>query len=127
MTKLIHSELTRSIIGVAMEVHRRLGCGFLESVYDEAMGVEFQLQSIKFERQKVIDVYYRDRVIKQFICDFLVEGTVLVELKAIKNVGEIEKAQIINYLRATRLPVGLLVNFGARSLEHQRFANTKSA
>jgi GxxExxY protein len=124
MTELIHSNLTHDIIGAAMEVHTRLGAGFLESVYEEAMAYELELRHIEFERQKEVDVYYKDRLIKQFVCDFMIAGLVIVELKAIKTTGEIERAQVLNYLKATHLPLALLINFGALSLEFHRFANT---
>jgi GxxExxY protein len=85
-------ELTKEIIGAAMEVHRHLGSGFLESVYEEAMAVELQIRKIVYERQKTLDVFYKERKVKQFICDFLVRGLVLVELKAIKALTDIETA-----------------------------------
>ena len=116
-------ELTKEIIGVAMEVHSQLGSGFLESVYEEAMVVEFGLRDINYERQKTLDVFYKERKVKQFICDFLVNGEVLVELKAIKTLTDVEMAQVLNYLRATGLRLGLLFNFGAKSLEWKRIIN----
>ena len=81
---LLHGDLTRKIIGAAMEVHTNLGCGFLESVYEEALAIEFGLRDIFYERQKSIDIFYKGNHVKQFVCDFLVEGVILVELKAIK-------------------------------------------
>ena len=116
-------ELTKQIIGAAMEVHSQLGSGFPESVYEEAMVVEFELRGINCERQKTLDVFYKGIKVKQFICDFLVNGQVLVELKAIKNLTDIEMAQVLNYLRATGLRLGLLFNFGAKSLEWKRIIN----
>lgn len=115
---------TREIIGAAMEVHRRLGPGFLESVYEEALAVEFKLKQIKFERQKELPVVYRGEVIKMFACDFLVSDKIIVELKAIKKLGEIEKIQVISYLKAGGLVVGLLLNFGCKSLEFKRLINS---
>jgi GxxExxY protein len=116
-------ELTREVIGAAMEVHSQLGCGFVESVYEEAIAVEFNLRRIKYERQKTLDVFYKGVKVKQFICDFLINGQVLVELKAIKNLTDIEMAQVLNYLKATGLKIGLLFNFGAKSLEYKRIIN----
>jgi GxxExxY protein len=118
-----NKELTKEIIGAAMEVHRHLGSGFLESVYEESMAVEFDLRKIRFERQKTLDVFYKERKVKQFVCDFLVDGSVLVELKAIKALTDIETAQVLNYLRATGVRLGLLLNFGAKSLEYKRIIN----
>ena len=117
---LVHGGLTGEIIGAAMEVHSKLGPGFLESVYEEALAYEFGLQNISFEKQKAIDVLYKNRPVKQFVCDFLVDNKVIVELKAIKQITEIEKLQVINYLKATGIEVGLLVNFGNAKLEFKR-------
>ena len=116
-------ELTKGIIGAAMEVHNQLGAGFLESVYEEAMVIELGLRSIRYERQKTLDVLYKGRKVKQLICDFLADGSVLVELKAIKTLTDVETAQVLNYLKATGLRLGLLLNFGAKSLEYKRIIN----
>lgn len=118
-----HKELTRKIIGAAMEVYNTLGCGFLESVYEEALTLEFRLQNIEFERQKPLDVFYKGTKVKQFVCDFLVEGSVLVELKAIKELTPLETGQVLNYLKSTDLKLGLLLNFGASSLQYKRVIN----
>jgi len=117
---LLYSDLTREIIGAAMEVHRTLGSGFLESVYEEALAIEFDLRKVRYERQKGIDVFYKGLLAKQFVCDFLVGEKVLVELKALKTITGVEEAQILNYLRATGLEVGLLINFGEQSLKYKR-------
>jgi len=118
---LIHHELTREIIGSAMEVHRTLGYGFLESVYEEALAIEFELRNVPYEKQKSIDVFYKGRQAKEFICDFLVDGKVLVEIKAVTQLTKVEEAQLINYLKATGIKAGLLINFGEKSLKHKRF------
>ena len=122
-SELLYPELTRKIIGAAMEVHTNLGSGFLESVYEESLAIEFDLRNILYERQKDIDIFYKGKCAKQFICDFLVEKLVLVELKAIRQLTAIEEAQVLNYLRATGIRVGLLINFGAGSLKYKRFVN----
>ena len=103
-----------------MEVHRILGTGFLESVYEESLAVEFDLRKIPYERQKTYDVFYKSHKVKQFICDFFVYDKIIVELKAIKEITNIEHAQIINYLKVTNLNLGLLLNFGSGSLEIKR-------
>jgi len=121
---LLHSELSRAIIGAAMEVHKILGAGFIESVYEEALAIEFDLRAIPFERQKLIDVAYKDKIAKQFVCDFVVYGKIIVELKAIKSISDIEQAQVLNYLKASGLSLGLLLNFGSSSLEVKRLINT---
>ncbi len=122
---LVHGTLTGKIIGAAMEVHRHLGPGFLENVYEEALAYEFELQNISFEKQKEIPVIYKNKQVKHFICDFLIDKKVVVEIKAIKEIGEIEKLQVINYLKAGVFEVGLLINFGCKSLEYKRLVNTK--
>ncbi|MFH1718086.1 MAG: GxxExxY protein [Planctomycetota bacterium] len=124
--ELLHSEITGPVIGAAMEVHKIMGPGFLESVYEEAFAIELDLRNVSYKRQHPIDIFYKGKPAKHFICDFIIENLVVVELKAISQLSDIEKAQILNYLKATKLPVGLLLNFGAQSLEYKRFANTKS-
>lgn len=117
---MLYNELTREIIGVAMEVHKTLSSGFLESVYEEALAIELNFRKVPYERQKGIDVFYKGLLAKQFICDFLVGEKVLVELKALKAVTGVEEAQILNYMRATGIEVGLLINFGEQSLNYKR-------
>jgi len=121
---LLYSDLTRYIIGAAIEVHKILGVGFLESVYEEALAIEFDLQKIPSERQKTIDVFYKNRLAKQFVCDFIVYDKIVIELKAIRKISDIEKAQMLNYLKATGLNLGLILNFGSGSLEVKRLINT---
>lgn len=121
----LNQDLTEKIIGAAMEVHNTLHNGFLESVYEEAMAIELELQKISFERQKPIDVFYKGKLAKQFFCDFVIENKVLVELKAIKKLTETENAQVLNYLKATNLSLALLINFGNSSLEFKRLIDTR--
>ena len=120
---LLYSDITREIIGAAMEVHSTLGQGFLEAVYEEALAVEFNLRKIDYKRQQGLGVYYKNQKVKEYVCDFLICGKVLVELKAIRTITAIEEAQLLNYLKATRIKLGLLVNFGSSSLCYKRFAN----
>jgi len=117
---LAHNELTRAIIGAAMEVHSNLGPGFLESVYEAAMAIESNIRNIPYERQKAIPVMYKGEIAKNFFCDFLVGKKVLVELKALKAITNVEEAQVLNYLKTTGLEVGLLINFGEPSLKYKR-------
>lgn len=118
---LLHNDLTREVIGSAMEVHSTLGSGFLESVYEQALAIEFDLRKVHYERQKNIEVVYKGKKVKEFVCDFLVEGKVLIELKALKAITGVEEAQVLNYLKATGLEVCLLLNFGQSSLKYKRF------
>lgn len=121
---LLHFELTRNIIGAAMEVHTVMGAGFVESVYEEALAIEFDLREIPYERQKPVDVFYKHRFAKKFVCDFVAYDKIVVELKAIRAISDIETAQVLNYLKVTGLNLGLLFNFGASSLEYKRLIDT---
>jgi len=120
VSELLYKDLTYAIIGAAMEVHRVLGSGFLESVYEEALAHEFDLRGISYDRQAQLAVRYKDIVAGEFRADFLIEGKVVVELKAIKALSSVEEAQLLNYLKGTGYRVGLLLNFGGSSLEHKR-------
>jgi len=118
--EFLYKDLTYAIIGAAMEVHRILGPGFLESVYEEALAHESDLRGIPYQRQARLAVRYKEIVAGEFRADFLVDGKVVVELKAIKALTEGDEAQLLNYLKGTAYRVGLLLNFGAPSLEHKR-------
>lgn len=108
--------LTQKIIGAAIEVHRTLGPGLLESIYEEALCHEFYLRGVKFLRQVEIDVIYKDKVIKGQRIDLLVESEVVIEIKSLSKLPEVSTAQILSYLKATGLKRGLLINFGAKML-----------
>ena len=106
-----------------MEVHKELGTGFLESVYEAALCVELEKAGIPFATQVEFPVIYKGKKIKKFVCDLLADKKIILELKAIKQITDIDKAQIINYLKVTKLEIGLLINFGAVSLQYERFVN----
>jgi len=109
-------ELTEKIIGAAIEVHRELGPGLLESIYEEALCYEFVLQDIKHQRQVPADIIYKGKVIKGQRIDLLVEEAVVVEIKSLSRMPEVALAQTLSYLKATKLRRGLIVNFGAKRL-----------
>lgn len=115
-----HSDLTRKIIGCAMEVHRTLGNGFQEVIYQRAMAIEMAESRLDFSREHEMTIYYRGTDIGTRRVDFFVEGCVMVELKAIIQLEDVHLAQAINYLEAYGLTVGLLINFGANSLQFKR-------
>ena len=108
--------LTQKIIGAAIEVHRNLGPGLLESIYEEALCYEFDLRGIRYTRQVEIDVIYKGKVIKGQRIDVLVEDEVIVEIKSLSKLPEVSLAQVLSYLKATDLKRGLIVNFGAKML-----------
>jgi GxxExxY protein len=103
--------LARAVVGAALEVHRHLGAGYLESVYEEALAVELGLRNIPYVRQKAFGVSYKEHEIGEGRLDLLVGGELLVELKAVEALAPIHKAQVISYLKATGLHLGLLINF----------------
>ncbi len=112
---------TYNIIGACMEVHRSLGRGFLEAIYQEALEIEFIERGISFEREKQIDVYYKDKLLtKKYIADFICYDDIIVELKALDGIKNENISQLINYLSATNKKIGLIVNFGTDSLQYKR-------
>lgn len=111
-----------AVIGAAIDVHRHLGAGFLESVYAEALARELEARDIPFEREVSLEIMYRGKPLsKRFQADLVVRGVLIVELKAVAKLGLLERAQVVNYLKATGLHVGLLINFGSHpKLEWER-------
>lgn len=120
-----YSELTGKIIGCAMKVHSALGNGFQEVIYQRALEIEMTDSGISFTREHEMPVYYKGQQIGTRRVDFLVEGVVSVELKAITELQDVHLAQAINYLEAYDLEIGLLINFGAKSMQHKRIVNRK--
>ena len=120
-----YTEVTRKIIGCAMEVHKFLGNGFQESVYQKAMAIEMQIQGLPFNREFAMPVYYKGRLISTRRVDFLVDKNISTELKAVREMDDAHLNQAINYLEAYNLEIGLLINFGSKSLQFKRLINPK--
>jgi GxxExxY protein len=120
-----YSELTSNIIGCAMTVHKTLGNGFQEVIYQRALEIEMRVSGINFTREHNMPIYYRNEQIGTRRVDFLVEGIISVELKAIIKLEDVHLAQAINYLEAYNLEIGLLINFGETSLNFKRLTNKK--
>jgi GxxExxY protein len=123
---MIYQEITGDIIGCAMEVHRQLGPGFQEYVYQRALEIELKNKLIKHVREADIKIHYKGEYIALRRVDFLVVDLITVELKAKSDLDDVHIAQAINYLEASHYPVGLLINFGAKSLQFKRLYNKKS-
>jgi GxxExxY protein len=120
-----YSEITSKIIGAAMRVHSALGNGFQEVIYQRALKIEMSDTGLNFFREQELPIYYKNQQIGKRRVDFLVENVVSVELKALTELEDVHLAQAINYLEAYDLEVGLLINFGGKSLEYKRVVNRK--
>lgn len=120
MKEFLYKELSYEIIGLAMEVHRELGTGFLEKVYENALMILFEQNNIKSIQQEPIKISFRNKIIGDYIADIIVEDKIILELKCISKIIGTHKAQIANYLKATGKKVGIIINFGNKSLEIER-------
>ena len=116
----MHDQLSEQIIGAAFKVHNSLGFGFLESVYEKALSIELNKLGIIHQRQSPINVYYEEQLVGEFTCDLLVTGSLIVELKTVAVLAPVHEVQLVNYLVATRIDVGLLINFGPTKVEVKR-------
>ncbi|RXQ96061.1 GxxExxY protein [Ancylomarina salipaludis] len=120
-----HQDLSYKIIGCAMEVHKRLGNGFQEVIYQRALAIEMKIQGIEFSREHEMPIRYRGHNIGSRRVDFFVEECVMLEIKALINLEDVHLAQAMNYVEAYGLEIGLLINFGAKSLQYKRVHNNK--
>ena len=120
MSEIIHKELSFKIVGLAMQLHRELGYGFLEKVYENALMILFRESGIKAEQQVPIKVYYHGQIVGEYVVDILVEDSIILELKSKDSSLKTHKPQTINYLKATELNLAILLNFGKSSLEYER-------
>ena len=114
------SSFTRLVIGCAMGVHRELGCGYLEIVYERALEIELRSKGMRVERQVSLPVTYKGHPVGNFVADMVVAGCLIIELKAAESTTPRDEAQLINYLKAANIPLGLLFNFGQQSLKTKR-------
>jgi GxxExxY protein len=126
-TKILYKEESYKIIGACMKVHRELGAGFLEAVYEEALKREFLNSEIPFKSQVKLNVFYEGKQLKKFyIADFICYDKIILEIKSVDQVPNAFYAQIKNYLTATKLELGMLINFGQPSLTYKRIINTNN-
>mgnify|MGYP000894980477 CR=1 FL=1 len=118
--EILHKELSYKIVGLAMQVHRELGYGFLEKVYENSLMILLRENGINAEQQVPIKVHFHGQIVGDYIADILVEDSIILELKVIEKITKFQIAQTINYLKATNLKLALLINFDKTSLEHER-------
>ena len=118
---LIYPDEAYKLVGLAMEVHRELGCGFLEPVYQEAFEILLKKNGVSYEREKLLPIYFQgERLKKEYYADFVCFDKIIVEFKAVSELTSVHEAQVLNYLKATGFKLGLLFNFGQPSLVHRR-------
>lgn len=118
-----HEEITHKIIGCAMKVHSTLGNGFQEVIYQRALAIEFFKKDLRYKREMEMQIFYDGRILGTRRVDFFVEDDIMVEIKAVIKLEDVHLAQAMNYCQAYNLPIGLLINFGAKSLEFKRVYN----
>ena len=124
---MLYKEDAYKIIGMAMDVHKELGCGFLEAVYQEALEIEFKKQGIPFVREQKIEIVYKGQTLtKYYMADFICHDIIIIEVKALSDLTSQHVSQTLNYLKAPNLKLALLINFGERSLKYQRIINEHS-
>ncbi len=120
MTELMHKDVTFQIIAAVIEVHKILGFGFLENVYEKALLKELTLRGLKAEAQKDIKVFYKDEVVGSYFADIVVNDEIILELKSVEHLTNNHKAQLLSYLKGTGLKLGFLINFGKEKAEYKR-------
>jgi GxxExxY protein len=125
-SKIIYKDESYAIVGACMKVHRALGPGFLEAVYEEVVEKEFIIQKIPYKRQVQLNLYYEGvQLKKQYRADFVCYDSIIVELKAVTQIPSVFYAQLQNYLKCTNMELGMLINFGTPSLTYKRIVNSK--
>ncbi len=121
MSNIIYKELSDQIIGCAITVHKIVGSGFLENVYEQSLCVELKLNNISYTRQKVYSIFYKNNPVGVYIADMVVENKVIIELKSVPFINRNMEAQLLNYLRVSKVPVGYVINFRNAVIEFRRF------
>ena len=117
---IIHKDLSYKVIELALEVHNELGCGFLEKVYENALMILLDKEGVPAKQQAPANVYFQGKAVGQYFADILVDDKVILELKTVDAISDVHKAQVLNYLRATGLKLGLILNFAKPRLEYKR-------
>lgn len=120
--KVIFADLSFQVMAAVFEVHNQLGPGFSENIYEEALAIELVNRDIPFERQKVIEAHYKERIVGTYRTDFVIDEKIVLELKAVSLLDDVFKQQVLAYLKATGLHLGILVNFGTKSVQSVRIA-----
>ena len=123
MEKMIYPELSHKVIGCVFEVHKTLGPGFVESIYEEALAYELSLQNIPFRKQETINLIYKNQFIGSFRFDVIVDDKIILELKSVSELNDLFKQQLLSYLKVSGLKLGILINFGAPSVQYVRIVN----
>ena len=121
--EILYKELSYKIIGMAMEIHSKLGYGFLEKVYENALMLLFRREVIQAKQQAPIKVYFEGEIVGEYFADILVEDKIILELKVLEKITDVHIAQALNYLKATGLELAIILNFGKRKLEYERLIN----
>jgi len=116
----VNFRTSQKVIGCALRVHNALGCGFLEGIYEKALAIELRKSNISFQNQVRLVVYYHDEIVGKYKVDVVVENELLLELKAMKSLDKTCESQLLNYLNASNIQTGLLINFGSKSLQIKR-------
>ncbi|OQX23856.1 MAG: GxxExxY protein [Desulfobacteraceae bacterium IS3] len=118
--KILYKELSYKVIGLAMEAHRKLGHGFLEKVYENALMILFRKNDVRAEQQAAIKVFFEGEIIGQYVADILIDEKIILELKCAEKILPIHRSQLLNYLKASNLRLGIIINFGNSKLEYER-------
>jgi GxxExxY protein len=120
MNNILYKDLSYQIIGLAMEVHRKLGYGFLEKVYENSLMILLKREGIRSEQQYPIKVYFEGEVVGNYVADILIEDKIVIELKCVEKISNIHKAQALNYLKATQMRLAIILNFAKDKLQYER-------